>query len=315
MSPALYNSILLLIFGFGIGIFVLIFFLFISKKIRYLKYISQRVKDIAHEGFGSTIEIQGNDEITELCLNINSMSQELKSKFDHEREVENSKSELISSVSHDLRTPLTTIKGYLQLVKDKQYQTSEELESYIYIKVAFSRIVMLEDLIEDLFEYTRLQGKEIKLDYKRLCLNDIVTQVVLDYGPLFNKEQLHLQASIPNEKCYVKMDPEKYVRVIENLLGNALKYSLKPGNVSVGLNSENNGVRMTIKNKAQIIDADTLAHLFERFYRLEKSRSKETGGAGLGLAIAKSIVELHGGEIWAESQNETISFNVWLPLS
>lgn len=102
------------------------------------------------------------------------------------------------------------------------------------------------------------------------------------------------------------------MRVIENLLGNALKYSLKPGEVWALLSSEDHGVKMTIKNNGQVIDSETLSHLFDRFYRIEKSRSKETGGAGLGLAIAKSIVELHGGKIWAESKNETICFNVWL---
>lgn len=303
----------MLIFVINIEIFVLTFFLIINRKIKYLKYISQRVQDIAREEFGSTIEIRGNDEISDLCLNINLMSQELKSKFDHEREIENSKSELISDVSHDLRTPLTSIKGYLQLLKDKQYKTLEELETYI--NIAFGRTEMLEDLIENLFEYTKLQGKGIELNYKRLCLNDIVQQIVVDYGPLFDKEHLNLQPSIPNDKYFVKIDPEKYVRVIESLLGNALKYSLKPGIVAVSLFSENNGVRMTIKNRAKSIDADSLAHLFDRFYRLEKSRSKETGGTGLGLAIAKSIVELHDGSIWAEAENETLSFNVWLPLS
>ncbi|WP_088187173.1 HAMP domain-containing sensor histidine kinase [Desulfosporosinus sp. FKA] len=306
-------AISLSVFVISIGIFAFTFFLIINRKIKYLKYISQQVKDIAHEGFGSKIKIRGDDEISELCLNINLMSQELKSKFDHEREIENSKSELIIGVSHDLRTPLTSVKGYLQLVKDKQYKTSEELETYI--NVAFDRLEMLEDLIENLFEYTKLQGKDIKLNYKRLCLNDIVRQIVLDYGPLFDKERLNLQASIPNDKYFVKIDPEIYVRVIENLLGNALKYSLKPGNVTVSLFAENNGVKMAITNRANSIDSESLAHLFDRFYRLEKSRSKETGGTGLGLAIAKSIVELHGGSIWAETQNETLSFNVWQPLS
>ncbi|KLU65827.1 sensor histidine kinase YycG [Desulfosporosinus acididurans] len=312
-SPIFIIAIFVTVFVISVGIFAFTFFLIINRKIKYLKYISQQVKDITHEGFGSKIEIRGNDEISDLCLNINIMSQELKSKFDYEREIENSKSELICDVSHDLRTPLTSIKGYLQLLKDKQYKTLEELETYI--NIAFGRTEMLEDLIENLFEYTKLQGKDINLNYKRLCLNDIVRQIVLDYGPLFDKDRLNLQTSIPNDKYFVKIDPEIYVRVIGNLLGNALKYSLKPGNVSVSLCAENNGVKMTITNRANSIDSESLAHLFDRFYRLEKSRSKETGGTGLGLAIAKSIVELHGGSIWAETQNETLSFNVWQPLS
>jgi signal transduction histidine kinase len=312
-SPAiLYNILISLIFVVPIGVFVLTFLLLINRKIKYLKYISKQVEEIANEGLGTMIYIRGNDEIARLCLNINAMSKELKDKFDNERELEKTKYELISGISHDLRTPLTSIKGYLQLLKDKEYQTPEQLENFI--DVAFSKTEVLENWINDLFEYTRLSEQETKLEYQRLCLNDIVNQVVMDYGPLFQKENLYLQVFIPNEKYYVQIDPDKYVRVIQNLLENALKYSPKPGNIWVGLNSDNQGVKMTVQNQALNINAESLSHLFDRFYRLEKSRSKETGGAGLGLAIAKSIVELHSGKIWAESKNGTIFLNVWLPL-
>src|SRR5665648_5104 len=314
LRPAFYfyNTYAILIMVVFIGVFIITFLLPIKKKLKYLRYVSIRIKEIANEGFGSIIEIRGDDEIAELCSNINSMSKELKSKFDHERDLEKVKYELIGGVSHDLRTPLTSIKGYLQLLKDKQYQTPEQLENFI--EIAFNKTEMLKNLIEDLFEYTRLAGQETKLEYQRLCLNDIVNQVVMDYGPLFEKENLQLKAAIPNEKYYVQINPDKYVRVIENLLGNALKYSLKSGEVWVLLSTEDDGVKMTIQNNGQVIDAESLSHLFDRFYRIEKSRSKETGGAGLGLAIDKSIVELHGGKIWAESENETICFNVWLLL-
>lgn len=295
----------------GIGMFIVIFLLLIHRKINYLKYVSKKVHEIANKGFGATIKINGHDEIAVLGENINLMSLELERKFNYERELERSKHELISSVSHDLRTPLTSVKGYIKLLKDKQYHTTEEMERFI--DIAFSKTEMLEDLIEELFEYTRLTGAEIKFNYQELCLNDIVKQVVMDYGPLFQKEGLDLQASIPRENFCVKIDPTKFVRVIENLLGNAMKYSLKPGEVWVKLSSHEQGVKMTIGNKGQAIDANNLDHLFERFYRLEKSRSKETGGTGLGLAIAKSIVELHAGRIWAESENDIICFHVWLP--
>lgn len=308
----LFWALIMLSFVIGIGLFIIVFLLLIRRKINYLSYVSKKVQEIANMGFGSTIEIKGQDEIAVLCENINLMSLELQRKFDYEREVERSKHELISSVSHDLRTPLTSIKGYIKLVKDKQYQTTAELESYI--DIAFSKTEMLESLIEELFEYTRLSGKETKLIYQELCLNDIVQQVVIDYGTLFQKENLKLQVSLTEDKLYVQIDPVKFVRVIENLLGNALKYSFKPGEVWINLSPAQQGAQMTVSNKGQLIDAASLTHLFDRFYRLEKSRSKETGGTGLGLAIAKSIVELHEGRIWAESDNETIFFHVWLPV-
>ncbi|MGA8942112.1 MAG: HAMP domain-containing sensor histidine kinase [Thermoactinomyces sp.] len=309
---AFYKPVSAFLFFMGIVFFIIIFYLLIYRKISYLKYISRQVTQIANKGFGTTIEIRGDDEIAELCRNINKMSIELKNRFDYERDLEKSRNELIAGISHDLRTPLTSIKGYLQLVKDKKYRNAGELETCIHI--AFDRIQVLEELIDDLFEYTRIQGNEIQLHKKRLCLNDMLLQFVIDYGPLFERESLLLETMIPKEKYVVQIDPDKFVRVIENLLGNALKYSLKPSSVRVSLVPENQGVRMTIENKAQPIDAESLSRLFDRFYRLEKSRSKETGGTGLGLAIAKRLVELHGGKIWADSEKEMISFHVWLPV-
>ncbi|GAA5347168.1 sensor histidine kinase [Planifilum fimeticola] len=299
-------------FFLGIVFFAVLFYLIVYRKIEYLKYISRKVMEIANKGFGTTIEIRGNDEISELCRNINAMSLELKNKFERERELEKSKNELIIGISHDLRTPLTSAKGYLQLLKDKKYQSDEELETYI--QIAYDRMEMLEDLIEDLFEYTRLQG-EIRLNKQRLCLNDILLQFVIDYGPLFEKERLALKSTIPQEKYYVEIDPDKFVRIMENLLGNALKYSLRPSSVWVSLSPEDQGVRLTVKNKTQPIDEENLSRLFDRFYRLEKSRSKETGGTGLGLSIAKRLVELHGGKIWADGEEDVIRLHVWLPVA
>lgn len=197
-------------------------------------------------------------------------------------------------------------------MKDKKYRSAHELETYV--QIAYDRLEMLEDLINDLFEYTRLQG-EIRLNKQRLCLNDILLQLVVDYGPLFEKENLALKSMIPKEKYYVEIDPDKFVRIMENLLGNALKYSLKPSSVWVSLSPENQGVWLTVQNKAHPIDEESLSRLFDRFYRLEKSRSKETGGTGLGLSIAKRLVELHGGRIWADGEEDALRLHVWLPAA
>lgn len=280
-------AMMMLTWVIGIGVFICVFLLLINRKIKYLKYVSEKVQEIANEEIGSAIEIKGHDEIAVLGKNINIMSADLRRKFDYERKLERSKNELISSVSHDLRTPLTSIKGYVKLVKDKQYQSPEEMDSYI--NVAFSKVETLQVLIDELFEYTRLTSQEIKLNLEEFCLNEIVQQVVLDYGPLFQNESLSLKMEMPGEEFYVQIDSVKFVRIIENLLINAQKYSLRNGEVEVRLSAQNQGVQMTISNQAEPIDGDSLAHLFDHFYRLEKSRNKERGGPAWGWPLLKVL--------------------------
>jgi signal transduction histidine kinase len=236
------------------------------------------------------------------------MTEKLKNKIENERKVERTKNELITNVSHDLRTPLTSIKGYLGLIKEKRYMQEEQLQEFI--DIAYNKSEKLEILINDLFEYTKLMGDKVILDKQSISLNGLLQQLIDELSPISEENNLTIVHQFINENVIVNVDPNKTVRVFENLLMNAIRYSLKPGKIEVTLGKEEDYALVNIKNKCEDLSEEELLRIFDRFYRVEKSRASDTGGSGLGLAIAKNIVELQGGSIKVEYKDGYISFTV-----
>ena len=240
------------------------------------------------------------------------MSLELGEKIENEKIMEKNKSELITNVSHDLRTPLTSIIGYVDLLKKNGFQDKDKFKEYI--DVIDERTRSLNKLINELFEYTKLTSHDIKLNYSKVEIGSLVEQLVGEYTPIFNREGLEVYKDISSEDIFINIDVEKIVRVLENLLTNAKKYSLRNDKVLVTLYKEDDEyVVISLANKTKNIDKDELNNIFERFYKVDKSR-KEQDSAGLGLSIVKRIVELHNGEVNAELDNDVIEFIVKLPL-
>lgn len=302
-----HNLLMLLMFSVVISAFIISLLLMVRKKIIYLKRIAETVHEIANGKLGLTIQVEGKDELSLLAQNLNYMSKELENTFEHERRVESQKNELITNVSHDLRTPLTSIIGYVDLLRRHQYANKKESQDYfdtIYIKSQ-----RLKYLIDELFEYTRLSSPEVKLNPRKVDLAKLLEQMAGEYVPIFEKEQLHLLKSIGRDEVPVLIDVEKMVRVYDNLFSNAIKYSLKPSELKINLYSRNQKAVLKISNKVKTPPLDDTNKLFERFYRQDKARS-EHEGTGLGLAISKRIVELHHGDIQAKYRNGWITFIV-----
>lgn len=306
-----YNVIVFMLISFIILSFIVTFFFMIRKKLLYLKMITENVNDIANGKLGLTIEMKGKDELSQLAQNINSMSKELANKFEYERQLEMAKNELITNVSHDLRSPLTSIIGYLDLLKKGQYTGEKQLKEYL--ETSYSNSKRLESLINQLFEYTRLSSPDVKLDFNEVDLAGLLEQLIGEYVPMFEKEKLTIVKSIPDEEIPIKMDVEKLVRVYENLLVNAIKYSLKPSEVHVNLDIHGSVAVLKVSNRVEAPPVDDINKLFERFYIGDKAR-KNNQGTGLGLAISKRIVELHGGAIQAEYKEGLITFKVEQPI-
>ncbi|MFK4380592.1 signal transduction histidine kinase, partial [Bacillus sp. RC218] len=229
---AFYFAIFFLI-AFAIFTFIIIFLILVRKKIVYLKLISDNVNDIANGKLGLTIGIKGKDELTQLAQNINYMSKELEHTFEQERRLERTKNELITNVSHDLRTPLTSIIGYVDLLKRGQYDSKTQLQEYL--ETTYLKSQRLKYLIDELFEYTRLSGIDTKLNFNEVDLSGLLEQIVGEYIPIFEKESLIVQKSITEETIPIFIDIEKMVRVYENLFMNAIKYSMKPSELSISL--------------------------------------------------------------------------------
>ena len=225
-----------------------------------------------------------------------------------ERLMEVSKNELITNVSHDLRTPLTSIIGYLTVIKNKGYKNENQLNDYI--DIVFNKSEQLKVLIEDLFEYTKVSSKGIKLNKRVVILNELIDQLVEEFIPIFDENNLEIEIEKIHERLNVFIDPDKTVRVYENLLMNAVNYSIKPGKIKVKIYKDGNNAVVCVRNKGENIQNDDLLYLFERFYKVDKSRTSDNEGTGLGLAIAKSFVEIQEGNIWATCNEGDIRFFV-----
>lgn len=303
--------IVLLILAMNAAIFILIFRRLFRKKAQYLRAIDVFAKRLASGAIGETIEIRGRDELADLCRTMNDMSLHLAALREKERADEQAKTELIQGVSHDLRTPLTVVKGYLQLLSDHQYKNEAEAQHFLQSAVAKSE--HLENLIEELLEYTRLMDDGRKLPAMPLDFDRMLEQMLLDYQPIYEQQGLACDFPALPRGCRIAAAPEKLERAIDNLLGNALKYTTPGGTISVRLVRVKGIIRLVISNTSSKISDDALPHLFERFYRLEKSRSPKTGGSGLGLAITRRIIELHGGTIEARYYDSMLHIFIELP--
>jgi signal transduction histidine kinase len=202
--------------------------------------------------------------------------------------------------------------GYLGLVIQHRYKDDDEMKEYL--NIAFSKAERLKLLIEDLFEYTKLNNNGITLNKTKVNLSEFLSQLIEELTPMLDENNLTVYKKFESEKISVVIDTLKMLRVFENLITNAIKYSYKPGEILIGLYEKDNAAIVVFRNKGDHLSKEKAEKLFDRFYRLDESRNTNTGGSGLGLAISKNIVELHEGKIWAESIGDNISFYVQLNL-
>ena len=200
--------------------------------------------------------------------------------------------------------------GYIGLVKDGKYESEEVMREYL--DIAFNKSTQLKDLIEDLFEYTKLNNSGIQLNKSKVNIIEFLSQLIEEYIPVFEESNLEVKKRFVDDNSIVEIDASKMVRVFENLFSNAIKYSFKPGEVIVSVYENNDYVNIVIKNKGENIPKEKVERLFDRFYRVDESRNSNNKGTGLGLAISKNIVELHDGLIWAECVGNDVSFFVKL---
>ncbi|MFL1995592.1 HAMP domain-containing sensor histidine kinase [Lysinibacillus irui] len=300
-------------FFIGIILFIVSFFYITKRKMNQIEALAEGVLEIAKGNLAFRIEKKGQDEIALLTDNINQMAEEIMTSIEMERKIEQQKNELITNVSHDLRTPLTSIMGYLRLLREEKYETKEQYDEYL--KIAFSKSEQLKNLIDDLFEYTKLTNDKNALVPQQVCLNELLDQLMEELVPLAEEKQRIFKKHFSEERVFAALDSEKIVRVFDNLLINAINYSTGDGKIIVSLEGQGDHVRIGVANQSDAFTPEELDSLFERFYKKDQSRTNVTEGSGLGLAIAKSIVELHGGTIHATYKNETLYFIITLPLT
>ena len=227
------------------------------------------------------------------------------------REAEQRKDDLLVYLAHDLKTPLTSVLGYLKLLEDEP-DISPELISK-YTGIARGKAERLEELINEFFEITRFSTDKLVLEPKATNISRMLMQITYEFHPVLKEKNLQWDLQIP-ESIEVICDADKLERAVDNLIRNAINYSFPDSVIQFTLVPMPGSVQICVQNKGNTIPPEKLERIFEQFYRLDSARSSGTGGAGLGLAIAKEIIELHHGIITAYSADEVIRFTIQLPL-
>ncbi len=292
--------------------FIIIVFSSTRGKIKYIEYLSKCLDEISKGDLSYRINIIGEDELAVVAESIMNMEEALKYHIDAQLQSEKSKNELVTNMAHDLRTPLTSIIGYIGLVKDRKY--SKKGDEIKYLDIAYSKAEKLKILIEDLFELTKLNHGVSSLRKEKVSLINLMQQLIEELLPLADNKQIKINTYINTGNTIHNVDIGKITRAFENILGNAIKYSPRGENIDVTFRSSNNELLIIVKNKSINISQEEVEYFFERFYRSDKSRNSDEGGSGLGLAIAKNIVELHDGKIIATLENDEITFEIVLPI-
>lgn len=278
-----------------------------------LRHVIAELHYIASGHFDHRIPFKLSGQMQRVVESVNSLVDSTINAMEEERRIERSKDELVTNVSHDIRTPLTSIIGYLGLIENKQYNNDEELLQYTH--TAFLKANQMKSLVDDLFEYTKVRQEGVTLNIVQLDIGAMLEQVAASYELEANKKGMAIHVDVPAEPLVIEADGEKLARVFNNLVSNALKYGAGGKNIYLkAMPVSEKELKVTIANDGEPIPQKSLEQVFDRFYRAESSRSRETGGSGFGLAIAQGIVERHHGYIYVTSDDELTEFIMHFPV-
>lgn len=303
-------------------VFVEIFFKLIDFTIEYIRKLRRSIQQVTSGNYGVQCEVEYDDELGSLAANINVLSKTLMAKekeseklkekeraaLDIERNAERQKNELITNVAHDLRTPLTTIVGYLELIKDDTALSKEDVHKYSGI--AYEKSIRLQEMMDDLFEFTKLDNADIKLNKSMINLSGLIMQMTDEFYPSFKDCNITPIVDLPEENIYVQGDGQLLARVFDNLISNALKYGYHNTDLKIEVSGDEKYATVKVINHGDTIASEDIPLLFNKFYRTDSSRNSKTGGTGLGLAITKNIVDLHHGDISVTSDDQITTFIV-----
>ena len=300
--------------------FFSVYFVFFTKKIvDYFEQIDRGIEEFSEGNFDIEFEVRNEDELSNMARNLNRTTGEINRILAKERDEEKSRKEFITCIAHDLRTPLTSVIGYLQLVMAKAHasRSNEELQikNEEYVKIAYEKAIRLQGLIEELFSFTKTDSTELRLHLTEIDVVKLMEQLADECYPSIQEAGLALEFKTSAEVIKIEADGELMARAIANLLTNGIKYGKDGKKIIIDLyrENENSDLHIRIINYGRLIPEKDIDHIFDKFYRVEDSRSLQTGGAGLGLAITQNIVKLHGGCVNVKSDLSGTVFEIVLP--
>jgi signal transduction histidine kinase len=297
-SHDLMLATILLVFATGIAAAVGVFLsAALTDRIVTLNRAAER---IARGELNTRVDVVGRDELAQLTRSFNAMAAQLELAQAKQQELDTLRRELVAWVSHDLRTPLTSMRAVLEALADGVVDDPETVQRYY--RVAQQDIRSLSHLIDDLFDVSQIDAGGLQLDVAPNSIGDLISDTIERFSETARRQNVHLAGEVQPGTDPVKMDAPRIGRVLANLTSNALRHTSADGQVHLAAQRTTNGIEVEVRDTGEGIRPEDLPYVFDRFYRGEKSRSRATGGAGLGLAIARGIVEAHGGSIRVESE-------------
>ncbi len=305
------NSIWLL----GIILLItLVIGLFLFKMLtQRLQTIKQTVTAFERGQLHRRIPRRGNDELSDLSYCFNQMADTIVQNMEELKKTDRLRRELVANISHDLRSPLSSIQGYLETIQLKGHKISKE-EYEKYFNIVLKNTQKLNRLIGDLFELSKLDAEDVKPELEYVSMAELVQDLVLQFKPIAEEKNIHLEAGFPKEpSALVYADLGLMERALSNLIDNAIKHTEPGGSVSIVSAKDGKDVVVEIKDSGKGIPEKDIPHVFDRFYQVDKSRSSGSG-AGLGLSIAQKILQLHGAKVSVESMlNKGTTFKIFIP--
>lgn len=289
--------------------FLIIFRLYLNWFTKYFEEISNGIDSLINE---KSEDISLSSELFPMERKLNTVKHTIERQKSDMQSAEQRKNDLIMYLAHDLKTPLASVIGYLNLLHDEK-QISDELREK-YLSVSLDKAERLEDLINEFFEISKYNLSTITLEYSKINLARLLEMLLYEFQPMLKEKNLTCNLSVSDD-ITMKCDANKIQRVFDNLLRNAVIYSFDGTDIDITVTEQGGNAVIKFTNHCDTIPAEKLDRIFEQFYRLDAARNTGSGGAGLGLAIAKQITTLHNGTITAKSENETVEFEVVLPVS
>lgn len=292
-----FTAFIILIFtGVSVGLWI---YRSVAAPLVKLRKATQNIKE---GNLDFVLDVEGTDDFSELCRDFEEMRRRLKESAEEKIAMDKENKELISNISHDLKTPITAVKGYVEGIMDGVADTPEKIDKYI--RTIYNKANDMDRLINELTVYSGIDNNRIPYHFHRINVAEYFGDCVEEVGLDLESKNVELDYSnLVTQDTMIIADPEQMKRVINNIISNSVKYMDKPkGKIDIRLLDEVDSVRIEIEDNGKGIAAKDLPLIFERFYRTDASRNSSQGGSGIGLSIVKKIIEDHGGYIWATSK-------------
>ena len=300
--------------GFSLGMAIFVAFTYSASTTRSIQTLVGAVRRMSSGRLDARVAVQSRDEVGELAVAFNVMAEQLETSFARERELERARKELISAVSHDLRTPLASIRAMVESMNDGVVTDPETVKTYM--RTTLTEVENLSQLVNDLFELSQMDAGVLELHMESASLQDLISDTLESMSLQATAHNLSLNGAVDGELMPLIMDTRRVQRVLYNLVQNSIRYTPPDGTIYIRARDTGVEIQVEVADTGEGIPAQDFPHLFERLYRTDQSRSRVSGGAGLGLSIARGIVEAHGGRIWAESEvGKGSTFSFTLPKS